>query len=181
MDPSQHFYTTVGQQPKRTIPRRTLIIIGSIVAVILLIVLLVIAANAGNGLKNEEQRLNARLQALSTLSESSAPSIQDDNVQKANAELDSITLTTLASLGTSLPKPSKAIQTDEADATLTSTLQNAKLAGTFDSAYKTAIQQKLEALVALLDDISTQVKAGPLSQNLNRAVLSYTALEQEFK
>jgi len=132
--------------------RLVLIIAG---AFLLLITVLGLIFSAGNGSSTEQnQRLLYRLDALLTLTKNAQDQLKDDSLKKLNAEL-SLVLTGDQTAVTKVIPTAKnsssltAIKTEETDADTTAKLKTAASNGTYNSTYKSVMQDKLSSLYSL--------------------------------
>lgn len=123
---------------------------------------------------NITQRLLYRFDALTTLTNSARPNIKDNNLSKVNADLSLM----LNGDNTAIKKVTPVVKMDaeltaikkvETDATTTDKLKTALVNGSFDTAYKKVLIQKLEATSSLITEVSSKTSSSTLKKALATA------------
>lgn len=139
---------------------------------LLVVVVLGIIANMLNPNTAEiSQRLAYRVDALTTLVKKSTDQIQGDSLRKINADLALTLAGDNAVVQKAIPAVKTtprltAIKTEETDAQTTTKLKAAGVNGTFDSAYKTVLLQKIESTRALISELYKKSSNTTLKNNL---------------
>lgn len=150
--------TPTKVKPQMHLPR-WLLYVGAFV--VLALVATVIAMMITPKSDNIKQRLLYRIDALSSLTSDARPNIQSGDLAKINSELSLM----LTNDGESIKKviaaaklndTLKSIRTQEQDKATDEKLKTARINGSFDSAYKTVLIQKIEATIALLQEVYTK-------------------------
>lgn len=155
-------------KPKRSLSARMLLMILAALVIIGLIVIIAVFSGRNN-ISTEAQHLSAQLTNLSTISANASGKLSDGNLAKINAETGLIADGAATGIKTIIPKKlDKKIIASEADATSTQKLADAALAGTYNSAYKDVLKQKLESVTAAISATYAKTKSQALRDSLNQ-------------
>lgn len=148
---------------------------------LVLIVVLGLIFGGGGTSTNDRQRLLYRLDALIAMTNTAKLSLKSDNLQKINAELSLVLTSDQTAVTAVIPaakatKELSALKTEEADAELVTTLKAAAANGTYDSAYKAALQEKLSATYSLANELVANTSSSAIKTALtplNEHITSY--------
>lgn len=158
MEPNYNTFVPPGSYQQQAGPNKKLImlIVGVVVAVIIGVVLL-LASNSGESTMQLTQRLQARLLSVQTMTENSHEHLTDTGLRNLNAEtrlvLESDLATLSSDLGLGDSEPSEEIAAQESDQATLDKLEEARLQGAYNEAYRSALATKLEATNALVSEI----------------------------
>lgn len=167
MNPN-YAYTT-----RRRAPLKPLLLIGGLIVAIIATVLLVVSLSNSEPTQ-QMQRLSARLTALKTIVELGDKGLQNGDLRKINSDASILVANEQATLdeyfaALGVAKPDKNITALEADTATVESLNDAKLNGRLDSAYPTALSQKLDSTIALMREIRSKTKRAALIDQLEKS------------
>lgn len=176
MGPKQPNYGYYGEQKRRP----NFKVFGLIAGVLILLVVAIVVISGllnKDSIGTQSQHLAARLTNLSALTTSASKQLSNGDLKKLNAEASIITDGVVSNLAGTLPKKvDKAVASDESDASDTTKLGNAALAGTYDTAYRQVLQQKLESITALLSEMSNKTNSKKLRTTISDDYKNYQAV-----
>lgn len=170
--------TPTKVKPQKQIPRWVLYV-GAFIA--LAVVAAIIAMMISPKSDNVKQRLLYRVDALNSLTRDARSKIQSGDLAKINSELSIMLTNDNESIkkvipATKLDDTLKSIRTQEQDKATEEKLKTALVNGSYDSAYKTVLIQKVEATIALLQEIYTKnatKKQKPVLDNTYKNLNNY--------
>lgn len=165
MDPTYHGLSNPVPvlQPKKSPPMKLIFIILGVLVIIGLGLVWFVNSQSGNiGL--QEQRLRYRIDALNSLTDDAKGDITDGTLSKINADLSIVLKGDIAKLDVAIPAAKssnelKVIAAEETDDKTTTTLEDAKLNGQFDSTYKTTLMAKVNDTYMLAKKINDTTKS----------------------
>lgn len=125
------------------------------------------------------QRMLYRVDALIALTKSADANISNDSLAKINTDLRIVLIGDYAALNKTIPsqkstKELAKIKAEETDTATSQKLKTAKINAQYDSIYKDSLLQKIEATIALADELqsktsrsSTKLQLTTLKNHLN--------------
>jgi len=161
-----------------------MIALGVVVAIAISFVLIAISSN--NPTADLQQRLSARVGGLLTLADSGAKDASADDLVKVISDTRSIVASDQVTLTSALATDnfkeiSPTIVADEADTATTTSLTQAKINGTFDTAYKSALQSKLESTSTLSKELYNKTGNSAVKSAANALYGHLAVLQAELK
>ncbi len=142
-------------------PNLKLVVLISLAVLAVLGIVGFFISSAGSEDRYLTQRLSYRLDTLDTIAGGAQANVSDDNLRKISSELSLVLTGDIAAIKKLLPivkTDSKltAIKTEETDKTTMDGLKDAKLNGIYDTAYKTALVEKLQTSYQLTQDVKSK-------------------------
>jgi hypothetical protein len=172
MDPSllgRPIPTPTAQKPTGLVTKRTFMIILLVIAALVGGSLLLIGGSDNSG--TLLQRASARQATTQRLVADGQKNITNDDLSKLNSELSILLAGSTPALqaevsNAGIKSLDKAIVAAEADAATFEKLATAKLNGQYDSTYRGVLAQKLESLLALLEELNGKTNSKSLKTTL---------------
>lgn len=162
---------------------RTLLFIGIGIGAIILAIVLLIWAGSG-GVNTQLQHLSARLDTMQTIANDSNRSIRDPDLRKFNSDLRLLTTGSINKLrepmaAVGMTEVSGGVRAQEADSATIERLERAKSGGDFDIVYARVTEQKIDTLIALMQEIYDESGNNNLRQALSESYTDFATLRQE--
>lgn len=181
MDP---FGNPIPASASSTGPSKKMLFLGGglVIAVLLAVVLLL--GSGGNDVKPQLRQLSLQLSNLAVLTEESRDKITNQDVSKINsdallgASTSSAQLATLTS-SMKLGKPSNELVAKETDAESQQELEDAAIAGTFNSVYPGILSEKLDSSAILMKQIYNETNDQELKSFLNTTYQNFQNISKQ--
>lgn len=167
------------RQTTRFTPKALLLVGGILIAVLIAITLLLLGS--GNKPVSQMEHLSARFETLQTILKLGTKNVKAADLKKVQSDASILVIGDGALINQAMKdagfaKISKDITTSEADAATLATLSDAQLNGTFDTAYKKVLSQKLESTMALMREIDSKTNNKALKSALSTAYTHFGGL-----
>lgn len=161
------------KRPSGGLSPKLLLIIGGVV-VALIIAGLLLMLGRGSSPVEQMQRLSARLETLGTILEQGTQYVRGAELKKVQSDASILikgdTATLESAMQTAgLAKVDKDIAASETDPDTLEELNDARLNGRFDDAYKKVLAQKIEETMALMREVHDKTNSRALKAALSDA------------
>ncbi|EDK72867.1 hypothetical protein TM7_0438 [candidate division TM7 genomosp. GTL1] len=172
-----------NNKPNLSLSPKTLMIAGVGVVIVILAFVLISFTSSG-GISPQLQRLSARLSILQTMVDESKKSVTDAKLSKLNSDLSILTTGSIARLqapmkAAGLDKVGDDIKAAEADTATLKTLEEAKLTGIFDRTYARIIKNKIDTILALMNEIHSKTKNTALREALASVYQDFSTIRKQ--
>lgn len=143
--------------------------------------------NSGTSKSTSLIRLNARLQTLQIISDTSKKNITSSSLRGTNTNLSLILTSANRNILTQLAE--NAIEPEKTDASITASesgsdlkkqLETARISGYFDRTYAREMSNQLVALIALMKEIDAHTKSKSLKQFLTTSENQMQPIQRQF-
>lgn len=165
---------------------RRMLIIGSVLLLLAVIGIILSSISKANDPRDDMSTLLARLDTLQELTALGVKHVKGSDIKKVNSDASLIISgdvqaieKALASQG--VEQASKADQAAEADPKTLANLEDARVNGSFDSAYPTALREKLLSTNALMQSIHGRTKNGSVKAALSTAYSDFGRIAQQLQ
>lgn len=155
------------------------ILIGAIAFVVLLVILIIVTVIVNNRGQSSSGSLSAQLSSFNTLvAYNSSNVVNSSEITKITAEASLVAASAQNQLTnvTTLPKPSKELLASEAVDTTVDELDMAKSTGNLSQKYTAALLDKLDDILASLEQLRGQVNSDSKRQIVEDVVINFTEI-----
>lgn len=179
MDPQQ-YQNFQSHTPPAPVKRSSgglspkLLFLGAGILLLVIAVFGLITLTRSSNPAQQMQRLSARFESLGEILALGDSYIQSQDLKKVHSDASILIKGDAATVGAAmetagLGKVEKDVKAAEADTETLETLNDARLNGRFDDAYKKALAQKIESTMALMREVNDKTNSRALKSSLSNA------------